>query len=1681
MKKRILSIILTICMVIGLLPAAVLAAEIIIIKPFQDTDLGEDVGGTKILEYMEKQTATVPENVVTPYGSSSEPLTLVEKEELYLTVPGTSTTIYTKNASEDGKRMEQPMSGALKLQFTKSVAFDPTGSGKRNHIAILGFLPTNSSTANGAAHLVIMNADTNTIVKDFELDKDWFGWIGDLTTATANNFFAITAGDYNGDGRDSIVVYCTTFRGSGTSALKEFNYDGKNWNGPTLINVMRSDQEYYFNKQYMKAELYKSYNLAHKLGVALDTGDVNGDGIDDLIVVSSAGKIHKDYMTGDNYKASRPELRIGYGKKGTKNIGELTTKGTMASARQYTMGAPDVSVGDINGDGKNEIVIAGFDAESTTSESATLQKGYLRYFVYDGYGQTIQYGRTSDVAAINKGSNVYPDDSVWPQFSVECVNFDGAGTKDYVFINGYIYEWGYSEGAYKLVRASGSSSMDQSSNQTDGNFAFNFLVTQCTGFQGSEKISQVFIRSAAVGNFYDSNAGKQGLSLIVGFKVKGKTQYFEKKIDIYKDDSGKWVQKGGGSSYLYLNTKASDFYSGATLCAVDIGNNTVIIRYNSTKAAYTDPNVVAFLQAAPYFSELGAGNSATSYSYSESYTKSTSTGKEFSAGIGVSASFETPAVKTSVETALSTSISEEFTESLTTEFTTTFEANNKNQVIVRRTLLYLYCYDLMTGCDASGNPVFEECGVVVTVPQHPVLTSMSMELYDDFAKAYNEKYGKGVNGAADYYLDIISKNNGALQKKYYLNNEGNPFAYASHVSKYKNGFNMSANNVWMELSHSGGTSQLAYSASVGSEQSKTATDGVSVNLSVSAGSSFMGFGASAGITTSLESLRSSGVSTAQVTTTQTGGSVQNLSDEEAEYMFNWQLIGWKTEASDGLFKDVPFVGYAVKDASAPTPCVNDLYVTYTDTPGEAYLHWTKPASPEGRIPAEFYYIYETNTKNGLTFKGRTTETQYRVTSNAPSASYIVVAYDKTDKIRSLDSNEVMVVFAVTEEQVRKLIEQAGGDIDAAVAALKQALEAGQAEAIAKAVADLTAAYQTADELLKSEVGKDLKALEEKLTKADEALQEAIDQVQANLDTAVENLNKRIQEGDAANAEALEKAITDLTAAYQAADQVLKAEITQDLKDLKQKLMKADAAIQAAVEQLQNKLDKAIEDLTKLINDGDAANAQALEEAIAELTAAYRAADEVLRTEVGKNMQALEEKLTKADTVLQRAIDQVQANLDKAVEDLTKLINDGNTANAEALKKAIADLTAAYKAADEVLRTEIGQNMQALEERLTKADAALQRAIDQVQANLDKAVEDLTKLINDGDTANAEALEKAIADLTAAYRAADELLKSEIGQNMQALEEKLTKADAALQGAIDQVQANLDRAVEDLTRLINDGDAAGAEALEKAITDLTAAYRAADELLKTEIGQDMQALEEKLTQADAALQAAIDQVQANLDKAVEYLTRLINDGDAADAEALKKAIADLSAAYRAADEVLKSGIGKDVKTLEERLTKADSTLQSAVDRVQANLNKAVEDLNKARDEGDAANTKRLNAAVDALTQAYQEADALLKSETKALRESTEQEITQTRSDLEQEIADLRGELQALKEQFDAQNQANSESMQALASTDDAQQQESHSLRTLAIAGLCLSAVSLLGNLALLALYLKKKIGIPTTVK
>ena len=1292
MKKRLLAIFLSVCTLIGTVPSLILAAQdIIIFDPVEPSTSGND-----ILKLIEQAAPDVPDGTLTPYGTGSL-IKLIEKNELFIS-SNSLKGIYFNN--KDGDRpnlsvIRHNLDKLNSLRFSKAVAFDPKGGGRRDHIAVLGIkeMPAGSGD-NCTAALYIFKADGSTEPYELTFDSvnlDW-AWTN-LEAADANNYFSITAGDYDGDGKDSLVIYTghvDVFSSSSSnlaSGLYEVKYAGMKLFSDTWsserIQTNRKGSEY-LNKEYVNYcsshfmdGMQISSNPGDRLGVSLETGDINGDGIDDLVVLSSTSNLSDKYKAA--YKACIPMLAVGFGRKGASNVGDLSIKNTneiySGSHTIYIPAAPDVSIGDIDGNGTNEIVIAGFHGMLnkngrtisffSDSDSDAIQAHI--FTLNDLNGELIRMGgkeltsHAGEISAISYDKSLRRNDSSWQQCSVECVDFDGLHTKTHIFINGYIYQAKYDSKTrlYTLERSQGSDSLDvPKKDQSESNFGFNFHVGKCNG----EDVNEVFIRSIAASNMRRRNDGAENLEMIVGFKKAGKAEYLYKRIAIIKNENGNWVMEKG--DYM-LGASGGNESSRVFLTDVDVYNSNVpsdslTVRYNKTLSAYTDPNVVAFLQAAPYFNEFGADNSSTSYSYSESYTRSTTTGTEKSLGIGITAGFETPAVKAEMEAMVTTAMSEAFTESRTTEFTTTFEANGKNQVIVRRTLMYIYCYDVVTGTNFwTGNPTYETASFVVSVPQYPVLTSLSMEQYDAFAEAYNAKYGKGADGSAPYYLDIISKNNGALMNKYYLNNEGNPFAYASDFSKYRNGFAMTNSGNWMGLSHSGGLSTLAYSTSVSTEQSSTVSDSASLNLAVSVGASFAGFGASAGITTSISSLKSKGISTAQVTTTATSGTVQNLSDDATEYNFDWQLIGWKTEPGDRLFSGVPFVGYAVRSVSAPPPCVTDLRVEYDGTPGRAYLCWNMPKILTGRIAVHNFDVYRVDNGSrqrlGNIYCDETGFAMFEVSStSSPSASYVVVAKNALTGQSSIDSNEVLVVFATTTNQVKKLIEDAYTDLTGSINDLKAAIESGQAEAIEKAVEDLTKAYKEADELVKSELTDADAALEAKMKDADKALRDAIDAVQANLDKAIEDLTKLINDGDKANADALQKAISDLTNAYESADALLKSELKADISALEERMNAADEALRSSIDAVQANLDKAIDDLNKAIAAGDKVGSDKLTEAVASLNKAYKAADDLLKSDIkslSDRLDELEKAMNKADEALGKSISDVRESLEKEIEKL----------------------------------------------------------------------------------------------------------------------------------------------------------------------------------------------------------------------------------------------------------------------------------------------------------------------------------------------------------------------------------------------------------------------------------------------
>ena len=506
--------------------------------------------------------------------------------------------------------------------------------------------------------------------------------------------------------------------------------------------------------------------------------------------------------------------------------------------------------------------------------------------------------------------------------------------------------------------------------------------------------------------------------------------------------------------------------------------------------------------------------------------------------------------------------------------------------------------------------------------------------------------------------------------------------------------------------------------------------------------------------------------------------------------------------------------------------------------------------------------------------------------------------------------------------------------------------------------DLTAAikqlqdeYKAADELLKTNIGKDITALDKAYKEADESLQAGIDRVQSNLEDAETRLKNLISEK--ASSTDLTTAIEKLQGEYKAADELLKTNIGKDITALDKAYKEADESLQAGIDRVQANLEEAETRLKGLI-DAKASSTD-LTAAIAKLDSEYKAADELLKTNIGKDITALDKAYKEADESLQAGIDQVQANLEAAEERLKNLISA--KASSIDLTAAIEKLDSEYKAADELLKTNIGKDISALDKAYKKADTELQAGIDQVQANLEAAEERLKNLISA--KASSEDLTAAIEKLDSEYKAADELLKTNIGKDITALDEAYKEADESLQAGIDRVQTNLEDAETRLKNLIS--AKASSTDLTTAIEKLQGEYKAADELLKTNIGKDITALDKAYKEADESLQAGIDQVQSNLEDAETRLKTLISE-KASSAE-LTAAIAKLDSEYKAADELLKSELQTEDGKLEQMIKDLTKTCGDAHEALWAGIQLVQDNLDEAKrqlEEKDKDLESRLNS-------------------------------------------------------------------------------------------------------------------------
>lgn len=171
MKKRIIAMALSVLMLLSLLPMQALGDDWPIQPWYPNADAGNgynsNISGEEIFNNMLNQAApgSFSDDTLTPYGTQmGEAFTLLEKAEIfeYAADGGTSyaPTFYdnlTTNSPVGYSTASMADDTIPALYFAKGVTFDATGSGRRDHVAIVGY---RNDGYGDYACLYVINAET---------------------------------------------------------------------------------------------------------------------------------------------------------------------------------------------------------------------------------------------------------------------------------------------------------------------------------------------------------------------------------------------------------------------------------------------------------------------------------------------------------------------------------------------------------------------------------------------------------------------------------------------------------------------------------------------------------------------------------------------------------------------------------------------------------------------------------------------------------------------------------------------------------------------------------------------------------------------------------------------------------------------------------------------------------------------------------------------------------------------------------------------------------------------------------------------------------------------------------------------------------------------------------------------------------------------------------------------------------------------------------------------------------------------------------------------------------------------------------------------------------------------------------------------------------------------------------
>ncbi len=907
MKKRICSLLLICSMLAGLLPQIVLPQA-----AAADTAAARDGFG---LPTEEKTGITDPATLRNnPYGTLGW-VPLFQNHELV--VAGVDSdefqTTYEGAASGKGGQMSTfRWSNSTDVGNTEriaTVAFDPNGTGKDEYIANLVF-----DKSSERLRLYVTNKDRRVSEVVQIGDDDDSRYIKNLKFYQTRAMLSLAAGDFDGDGKDTLMIY-TPGNNKNTytvDSIKEYTFSGSkltdNGRVINLGDVIDGGQE------ALKAMLCHDGNgdneLRAHLSVDMEVGDVDMDGIDELAMTVNVNdlketsydghtELEKSYLTVYDYNddtnndnkwqqmMKKTLLSSSDGAKGRARFAGVTI--------DYVSNAPSGSM-------PPEVVAVGYYDKKDNYRDCEFDTSKLLAYSYQY--STKDNSWTEKCKATEVVTNGFTNtgtkgDDVQNPIAVAAVAADGVNSQEYLFISGSMYKVGTVNGSQQLSILDGS---DKGHNR----------------WLGGRLINNSGILDYAVGNF-DGN--KQGMEQVYYVEYR-KQETFDKQFlkigQLYKGSAGStfscweddWTYYDKGNCNLALTT-------------ADVNNDAMLAKIKSVSTGYTDPKVMAILEASPHFAEVNdgdIGNSQTGIGYSKDHSETVTASGSF--GFDIMAGFEyvAPLIETGggVEFNTSHTFTVGATKSTSKKITVEYSNDtNDNMVLMYATLMTYYEYQVKypDGTKEGNSPKLTS-SMTLAVPGNPSMNMVSVDTYNKAASAYEGMQQIGSN--------------------LHLGTSGQPNTYRSSLP--------SGSHSWASEAKDAGH----YRDSGTKTQRITTSTGSSLNFEYSYEGSVQMYGVVGGFKAGGGYHWGASVGTEKVNTnsitkegTVTGGG-------DSRYNFDWSFGTWTVPFNGD---EVPVLGYVVSNVTAPPSPAQDLSLS-EQTTNSMVLSWQS-----GDRPAEYYKIY----------------------------------------------------------------------------------------------------------------------------------------------------------------------------------------------------------------------------------------------------------------------------------------------------------------------------------------------------------------------------------------------------------------------------------------------------------------------------------------------------------------------------------------------------------------------------------------------------------------------------------------------------------------------------------------------------------------------------------------------------